>query len=637
MGEVRPHQSVNHIKDINATVPPTTTDAGRKYDSQDPGRTAPWYLYTPRILQTKEMQMIEIPLSLRQTLEAGECILFLGAGIGEHLKDSDGRKAPNGKELTEELKSHFKIDSVLSSNLRKISQLIEHRHGREELDIFIRKRLSNLIPDNTFQWISNIKWKAIYTTNYDIGVQKAYDLTAKAPQTYVTITNTSEIANYDARIQVPIYHLHGSLFTSSESNIIITDDDYTKYKNRRHMMFELLKLHMATSSILYIGYANDDSTWNSILAEIMEEFYPNKIPQGFRVDPSTPESDIELLNYKNIETLKCSFQEFVDSAKVSLSLNYDHTYLQKYSSQIPSNLQNGFSKDPAATLRLLASWEYVNQTPVNVAANTKDFFRGDKPNWPLIFNKHYFERDIEEEIYEVIIDYATSMSNNPFVNIILASAGYGVTTLLMTLASRIVRDRACHVFFLKTGQSIIDGDIEFALNLFPEDKIIFIVDNCAEHSDTINTIIHNYRQTNKSVMFLIGERTNEWKQSNTKLKGSIYSISPLSDGEINRLIDCLGTHCELNKLDNLERTLQFSAIKKNYNRELLVAIREATEGKSFDAIIDDEFRGIKDDISRDIYLAVCCFHQLGVFARVQLIANLFNIGQMPELLKICHP
>ena len=40
--------------------------------------------------------MITLPLGLRQALESGDCVLFVGAGVGTHFKNSDGSQAPDG-------------------------------------------------------------------------------------------------------------------------------------------------------------------------------------------------------------------------------------------------------------------------------------------------------------------------------------------------------------------------------------------------------------------------------------------------------------------------------------------------------------------------------------------------------------
>jgi hypothetical protein len=53
--------------------------------------------------------MIEIPISLRNSLENGSCVLFLGAGMGNYYFDKEGTKIPDGSTLAKDMADHFKI------------------------------------------------------------------------------------------------------------------------------------------------------------------------------------------------------------------------------------------------------------------------------------------------------------------------------------------------------------------------------------------------------------------------------------------------------------------------------------------------------------------------------------------------
>ncbi len=568
--------------------------------------------------------MDELPLGLRHALEAGECVLFLGSGIGTHLTNETGEPAPDASTLARELAGHFSIEVNEENDLSKVSKIVEIRFGRPELIAFLQKRLANLEPDENIRWLCSVRWGAIFTTNYDRGIQRAYEMTSSPAQNYKTITSTSEIVPFDPRFDVPIYHLHGALFETEDPKIIITEDDYSTFKERRRMLFALLKKEFITSTILYIGYSNRDPNWKTVLQEISSEFFPSPKPKSYRIDPNTNQIDREILLSRNVETLDIKFEEFVGLASATLSdLQADSVYYEKLQSKIPSDLTSAFEKHPVSVARLLSSWIYVNQAPFSDAPNIDLFLEGDRANWALIGAGKFFERDIEEEIYDDLLDYATSSSQTASVRIVLAPAGYGISTLLMALAVMFVKERAGSVYMLKPGCSLYEGDIEFAASI-SETRPFFFIDNAADHQATLKPVIQRFKETKKAGMFTLGERLNEWRQSPATIRGKEYQIEPLSDPEINRLLDFLGENAALNKLEDLERDLQFSAVKKNYRRELLVAMKEATEGKNFDAILEDEYRGIGDELSRLAYLFVCCINQHGTYMRDSLLAELLN-------------
>jgi hypothetical protein len=286
-----------------------------------------------------------------------------------------------------------------------------------------------------------------------------------------------------------------------------------------------------------------------------------------------------------------------------------------------------FERNPAAVARLLNSWEYINQAPFSAPANTRAFFRGDRANWGLIAKNIPFERDLEDEVYDSLLDYATGSGKRPSMQVVLAPAGYGTTTFLKTLAARLVQDRAGIVFIHKEGMSIVQGDIDFAASLFPTGCPFFLIDSAADHQEAIYNAVHRLRDLRKPALFLLGERLNEWRFSRRgRPSGHEFVIEPLSDPEIDRLLNCLEVNNELNALAHLSQDLRIAAIKQNYQQELLVTLREATEDKAFDAILEDEFRSIPTELGRRLYLVVCCFYPHGALVRDSLVSEILNVS-----------
>jgi len=238
-----------------------------------------------------------------------EAQLFVGAGVGCHL-EVDGSPIPDGRTLASDLATEFKIDVGGVTDLAKISQIVELRKGRTELETFIRKRICNPAPDDTFCWISTVRWRAIFTTNYDNGIEEAYAQTSHPPQTPVPIAATSQLTSFDRRFQVPLYYLHGRLCPPEKPRIIITESDYAEFRKQRQMMFEVLKLEFATSAFLYIGYSNQDPNWKMLLEELRAEFYPAQLPSSYRVSPGIDPIDDEILKSKNVETIQPPSRNF---------------------------------------------------------------------------------------------------------------------------------------------------------------------------------------------------------------------------------------------------------------------------------------------------------------------------------------
>lgn len=564
-----------------------------------------------------------VPLGLRHALESGSCVLFVGAGIGANVKDATGQPGPNGEQLARDLAAEFGINVNEHYDLAKIAEIVELRKGRTELETFVKKRLSGLEPDDPLRWLFSIRWKAIFTTNYDRVIERAYELNPKPLQRPCSVSITPELVPLDARFDVPIYHLHGSLFGPGDPAIIITEADYAKFRERRKMLFEMLKMDSATATILYVGYSNRDPNWKTVRQEIAAEFYPSRMPPAYRIAPGTDALDVEILRASGIETIDATLEQFASGASAVLrDLVSDIDRLKRLGTSVPADLANAFDNNPAAVLRLLASWLYVNRAPFDEVPNTQPFLHGDRANWGLIARRLHFERDLEEEIYEDLLDYATQTTPKAKSLIVLGPAGYGVTTILLSLGARLVSERAGAVFMHRPGTALVEGDIEFACSLFPNQRPFFIVDNAADHGEAIHYAASLLGSSSRPALFLLGERRNEWRQGHGTYSPKEFDGDVLTDPEIHKLLACLAKNGALGALSDLAREIQVATIRSRLQKDLLVTMREATEDKRFDAIIEDEYLGIGDELSRRVYLAVCGFYQHGAYARDSLVADL---------------
>lgn len=569
-----------------------------------------------------------IPFELRQALEAGDCVLFVGAGIGFSMTDKNGKRLPLGSELATEIAAHFKIDTEGSSDLAKVSQVVEIRNrGRKELNSFLQKRLTGITPNEDVCWLTTRPWRAIFTTNYDDGLERAYELNEKPLQNPVIATATADVRTINPMVEVPIYHLHGALFGADEPQVVITENDYGTFRERRRMLFDLLKKELLTSTILYVGYSNEDPNWKLIVNELISDISGTARPVSYRISPSTSGMDKEILGSMGVSTLDVDLKRFVELASIELATAPTTVDLLKpLEKSIPTELSEHFKSTPAPVARLLSSWVYVNQAPFNEASNLKRFLKGDKANWGLIARNEVFERDIEEDIYDELLDFATRSSRRPTSRVIIGPAGYGMSTLLSVLAGRLVKDRAGAVFMLKDGVTLLEGDVLFAASLFPEKRPFFLIDNAADSSDAILNSIYRLRDINQPAMFLMAERSNEWRMRRGKLNPPEEALGPLSDPEISRLLKYLDEHGELGALEALNDEFRFAAVKKKHGKQLLVTLRECIENNQFDAILEDEFTSIPNELAKRLYLTVCCFHQHGAVIRDSLLAELLEVS-----------
>lgn len=566
------------------------------------------------------MTIDPLPLELRHAIESGRAVLFLGAGIGHNATNATGDHMPTGWELAEELCVKFGLDPKASNDLAKVSQVVENKIGRAELDAFISKRLADFEPDDSLQYLVGLTWRAIFTTNYDRVIERCYELAREPRQIPVPVSSTSSFRIVDPHFEIPIYHLHGAVFDVAKPQLILTQRDYATFRTRRKMLFEVLQQQMSSSIIVYVGYSHNDPNWTMVFEELLSEFSPSPLPQSFRVTRSTPDFDREILNQHKITTLDGTVTDFASAIQSTLGdLRVDPRHLDNLKGSVPSDLHIAFENNAAATVRLLSSWTYVNQAPFSPTPNVSAFLRGEKANWSLIAGKHYFDRDVETQVSNALFDYATATKGSRQTLLLLGPAGYGMTTILMSLAVTLVEQDAGPVFMHKAGTPLLEGDIVFAESIFGR-RPFFVIDDASNYARHHESILARVRLAKRHACFLLGERRNEWKQLSRPPKAVEFEITPLSDAEIDRLLTCLDKHGELGRLADLSLDLRVAAVKKKHDSQLLVVLREATEGKAFDAIIESEYRKLPSTV-RPIYGSVACAYQVRQPLRDGALAN----------------
>lgn len=565
---------------------------------------------------------MDLPLGLTNALEAGNCILFIGSGLGYNMTQPDGSKLPSGTELGEQLAARFDIELDGPGDLAQIAQLVEGRVGRARLIAFVEAAVGNAFPDSDFQWLMSLTWKAVFTTNYDSAIERCYDSQVEPLQLPVTISANSETKSWDPRFEIPIFHLHGSLASEAgKDTILITENDYAIFRQRRQMLFDQFRLAYSSTPILYIGYSHRDPNWKTITQELAAQFQPGTPPPSYRIATSTPSIELELLQARGVETLRGGLAELRGAVESTLGeLRVEPHNLLAIEKSIPADLLEKFRKNPAAIARLLNSWTYVNQADFTSAPNTTQFHMGDKPNWSLIGKGVNFQRDLEQRLVDQLLDWSTDPHAKSQCDIVLGPAGYGTSTLLMAVAAWFVRNKIGTTVFLRPGKAPLPSDVEYAARNL-ESPLILFVDNAVDVADELKIALEVLRDTGTRYRLVLGERLNEWRQRRSPIVANEYAIEPLSEDEIDRLLGSLEAVGALGRLSELAPELRVAAVREKHQKELLVTMRELTEGRAFDAIIEDEFLGISDPAAQRVYGLICAFSRSRSLARDQLCAD----------------
>ena len=122
---------------------------------------------------------MKIPKPLLDDIKTGKCLPFIGAGFSLNCNTPIGLEMPDWKGLAKILAEEADIDSKLSPD--KIASLYERRFGRVQLIESIRHALQvdRIEPGNVHHNFASITFDTVYTTNFDLLLETAYQKTKR--------------------------------------------------------------------------------------------------------------------------------------------------------------------------------------------------------------------------------------------------------------------------------------------------------------------------------------------------------------------------------------------------------------------------------------------------------------------------
>lgn len=201
---------------------------------------------------------------LTKRINPRNTVLFFGAG------SSLPSGAPSVKKLIDIFSSSFGLSSSEYS-LSEIASLIEQKHTRRALIDCLRTPFKNLTATGSILNLPLYDWKNIYTTNYDNLIEQAYSKKERP----LSVTSS----NFDFTLQrVPeatkLFKLHGTIEKDESdgihSRIIISENDYDLTGEYREYLYNSLKLDLAGSDLVIVGYSLADTHIKELITKALD-------------------------------------------------------------------------------------------------------------------------------------------------------------------------------------------------------------------------------------------------------------------------------------------------------------------------------------------------------------------------------
>lgn len=575
---------------------------------------------------------MEISANLLQEIKRGNVVLFLGAGASMEAIDNASNGMLGVQKLIDKLSDEYLGGEEKKSSLATVAELAQSESDRISVQIFIKKLFEQYRPTDFHLKIPLFRWKSIYTTNYDLLIEKSYEHCGDSPQKLVPIYASRDRVEQLIRTpnDLPYVKLHGCINKIDEYDppLILTTDQYISHRKGRETLFERLKSLGSSHTILFVGHSLEDSDIRLILQEVNEITSDRPRYYALVLDHSLMTG--RLWEGRRVSLMKGTFRKFLDMLEQRVT-NVERKFVSTHDDHlIERHFVKADYKLTEDTLKVLtSSLELVHSAIPSEKTKPQLFYHGYSKGWSPIEEDLDIPRTISDEVIsQVMLSDESERQTNTELFLLSGSAGSGKSVALKRVAwdSAIDYNKIC-LFWSSNERISYNSIIEIAEKV--GERIFVFVDKAVSHVPDLMLLISKLKEAKAKVTLLIAERSNEWNiecSSLHKFVTESFDIRYLGKREIGALVDKLDKHNCLGVLKGKTREEQISAFHDTAGRQLLVALHEATSAKTFAEIIHDEYDNIVPQKAKLIYRTICVMNRLNVPVRAGIINRVHGVS-----------
>jgi len=580
--------------------------------------------------------MSSLPKILIDYIKEGNVVLFLGAGASIGAEHPQKKQILSGKELAKML-----VDKFLGSEYRDVPLLRAAELAIAQSDLFtfqdyVASIFREFGPGDHHRLVPRFFWKAIFTTNYDLVIERAYEQAIAAQknlQTIIPFLKNSDRLEDKLKEpgSIPYVKLHGCItaLRDPEIPLIVTTEQYLEHRKYRNFLFERFSYLASQFPVLYVGSNLEDFDIRAILQDLR------------RTKETTPHSYILLPKLKPAE--KTFWEGFSFLSCIDMTFE---TFLHEIDAEVPEKFRKLFEVKEAyehpicerfektvtvpESVRTLLSrdLQYISKDYKPTPLTPQQFYKGYYRDWsPVVYN-YDFRRGITDNIItEIFLQDESERGRFEEFYLIKGHAGAGKSILMQRLGWDAATDFNKLCLVLNSG---LFPEYESLLELYRlcAQRVFVFIDPVSRNSELIELWLKRARSDKFPLTIIGAERNHEWNVSCVSLAPYVtetYELQYLKEREIKELLSKLAEYKLLGYLENLTYEQQKEELSQKAGRQLLVALYEATSGRSFEEIIFDEYKSIVSPHAQSVYLTVCMLHQLGVPVRAGLISRVHGI------------
>lgn len=540
---------------------------------------------------------------LRNAIEKGELVLFLGAGASKDCLSKDGEKVLDGWGLAKNL-AEFAGYGYSDDPLDEVYAAVRAKEA-SRLDPHLEKLFRDVQPSTEYLELTSFAWRRIYTLNIDDALETS--IRRNAVQHLRVRLATDPLEDQDNFFKtIDLIKLNGSVDRIS-AGIIFSASDYAKATSRSLPWYEQCGSDFVRAPVLFIG-----TKLNEPLLKFHIERYKSitgRFPgRSFVITPNATEFQKASLADYNIEHISGTLSDFVKWLKTEFASPLSPLDLSLKSLPHLAELLNSTNSK-----RYISLFDHVIPVKKNFTSSYKaldaksdaaisNFYKGFKPSWSDIVNEVPALLDIFQESNARLRSEHKSNKLLPLIG----PAGSGKTTLLMQLCFDASLTSDWDVYFIEQPISHLAETLEAIENSSSANNVLVAFDNLDFFAEDLKEVFASKRL--QKTMLLGAERENIWKKKTVnKLKENSLRpvlVDKFTDADAGKILEKLEKYGSWTRLGQLHPKKRVAELVDRAQKQLLIALLEATFGLGYGEIIASEFSSLTSDEEKLCFLVV---------------------------------
>jgi hypothetical protein len=568
-----------------------------------------------------------IPDTLVDACFDGRCVLFIGSGA------SILANGPSWQRLLEDVAARFspvnleRVAKYFSSNNPwGAADLVCINAPRPELDTFVRNRLEHLEPSAAHLVLPKLPWAAIYTTNFDTLIEKAYGKRAgDRVQNPAPVYQFSKDFNLHDNHKVHILKLHGSIdqIHQRENVLVLTTKDETDTYRVRSAMLEHIPRLLLDYYWVFIGYGFADGILRRLLAELKHSNRDSMPRESFAILPAPTEEDRDLLDQYNIRIIGGKFEKVMaDLDSVREREARGRLRVRHINGAI---ISGGVQVEFPTSTRVAMDDQFEIVQPARSNVDAKGFFLGGEPSWGNLEARIDFRRhDVIDEIKRRARE---ALSEAPLrALIVLGAAGSGKSTTIRRVAYELATDHHDPVpaivlreFYASGNRYTEPWDVRLVAELAKaagKKPVLIVVDNVEVRYRSVRNLYAALRERDVPATILGAARALDWSNITDEYPLSGFRAVELPDEIEPDQLDPFVRYLDRRGLVTIDSVTTLSyweqTIARRHEHHLLGVMRSLSTSteEAFDDKIISEYHNLPD-LARKAYETICLVFQFG--------------------------